>query len=203
MCVCAVNGSLLRNLTPSIAPPRSTTSKNRIPPQADSPTPSPPTPPLLVRKLNPPALAKPTQNNMAAVSLKSVAPVPIPPLRSPEEETDNWDDDFEEDILVTKLHGSQDCISCISRVSHVFIGLDKAGFDEEKAEDVNLQTIRPSKSPCTSPISSPNAPPANMSAIIEDYSDVLAEVEEDPDWTLQYFQVKYLAFRQCFMLIAF
>lgn len=202
-CASAVNGSLLRRLTLSIAPPRSTTSKNRIPPRADSPTPSPPTPPLLVRKLNPPALTKPTQNNMAAVSLKSVAPVPIPPLRSPEEETDNWDDDFEEDILLTKLHGSQDCISCISRVSHVLIGLDKPVFDEEKAEDINLQTIRPSKSPATSPISSPNVPPANMSAIIEDYSDVLEEVEEDLDWTLQYFQVKYLAFRRCFMLIAF
>ena len=140
---------------------------------------------------------------MAAVSLKSVAPVPMAPLHSPEEQTDNWDDDFEEDILLTKLHGSQDCISCISRASHVLIGLDKAGFDEEKAEDINLQTIRPSKSPSTSPVSLPIAPSANMSAIIEDYSDVLEEAEEDLDWTLQYFQVKYLTFRQCFMLIAF
>jgi len=44
---------------------------------------------------------------MASVSLKSVAPVPVVPLRFSEEQTDNWDDDFEEDIPVMKLHGSQ------------------------------------------------------------------------------------------------
>jgi len=166
---------------------------NRIPPRAPSPIPSSPSPPLLVRKLNAPALARPTQTTIAGVSLKSVAPVPVAPLRSPEEQTDNWDDDFEEDIPVMKLHGSHHLISCISRVSHVFTGLDKAGFDEEKAEDINLRTIRPSKSPSTSPASLPKAPSANMSAIVEDYSDVLEEAEDDLNWNLQYIQVKFFS----------
>jgi hypothetical protein len=196
----------LRMLTRSIAPPRSTTTKNRIPPRVATPTPSSPSSPsspLLARRLNSPALAKPTQTTTTAVSLKSVAPVPIAPLRSPEEQTDNWDDDFEEDIPLMRLHGSQHCISCTSRVSHVFTGFEKAGFDEDKAEDINLQTIRPSKSPSTSPVSLPKVPSANMSAIIEDYSDVLEEAEDDLDWKLQYFQVKILASRRCSMLIAF
>ena len=140
---------------------------------------------------------------MTTVSLKSVAPVPMAPLPSPEEQTDNWDDDFEEDIPLMKLHGSRHCVSCTPRESHMLTGFDKAGFDEDKAEDINLQTIRPSKSPSTSPVSLPKAPPTNMSAIIEDYSDVLEEAEEDLDWTLQYFQVKFLAFSQWLMLIAF
>jgi len=131
---------------------------------------------------------------MTAVSFKPVAPVPIAPLRTPEEQTDNWDDDFEEDIPLMKLHGSHHSISCKSRASHVLTGFDKAGFDEDKAEDLNLQTIRPSKSPATSPVSLPKAPSANMSAIIEDYSDVLEEAEEDLDWKLQYFQVKKIGF---------
>lgn len=126
---------------------------------------------------------------MTAVSLKSVAPAPVVPLRFPEEQTDNWDDDFEEDIPVMKLHGSRLWISCVKGASHVLTGLDKPGFDEEKAEDINSQTIRPSKSPSKPPVPLPKAP-ANMSAIIEDYSDVLEEKEEDLDWRLQYFQVK-------------
>jgi len=68
-------------------------------------------------------------------------------------------------------------------------GLDKPGFDEEKVEDINSQTIRPRTSPSITPVALPRAP-ANMSAIIEDYSDVLEEEEGDLDWRLQYFQVK-------------
>lgn len=124
------------------------------------------------------------------MSLKSVAPVPVVPLRFPEEQTDNWDDDFEEDIPVMKLHGSQLWTSCGEREPHTLTGLDKHGFDEEKVEDINSQTIRPNKSPSIPPASLPKAPSANMSAIIEDYSDMLEEEEEDLDWRLQYLQVK-------------
>jgi len=78
------------------------------------------------------------------------------------------------------------------RASHISSGLDKPGFDEEKAEDINTQTIRPHKSPSIPSVSLPKAPSANMSAILEDYSDVLEEAEEDLDGKLQYFQVKTL-----------
>ncbi len=30
-------------------------------------------------------------------------------LQAPEEQTDNWDDDFEEGISLTKLHGAHIC----------------------------------------------------------------------------------------------
>jgi hypothetical protein len=61
--------------------------------------------------------------------------------------------------------------------------LDRASVDEEKedkAEDLNAQTIRPTKSPGTRPVALAALPPSDMSTIVEDYSDIAAE--EDEGW---------------------
>lgn len=82
-------------------------------------------------------------------------------LQEPEEQTDNWDDDFEEGISLTKLQG-----------------LDKATSDEEKHDsDDNARTIRPHRSPLSGnvPLATPPAP--DLVPIVEDYSDFA--VEED------------------------
>ncbi|KIJ54808.1 hypothetical protein M422DRAFT_240892 [Sphaerobolus stellatus SS14] len=78
-------------------------------------------------------------------------------LASPEEQTDNWDDDFEEGISLSKLQA-----------------LEKP--DPEKTEperlEENAQTIRPTRSPgsVTSALARP--PPPKINPIIEDYSDI-------------------------------
>ncbi|KAI5117925.1 hypothetical protein M0805_002004 [Coniferiporia weirii] len=92
---------------------------------------------------------------------KSREPLPMV-LQEPEEQTDNWDDDFEEGISLTKLRG-----------------LEKTIPDDEKHDgDDNAQTIRPHRSPSISgklPLAAP--PSADMLPIVEDYSDFA--VEED------------------------
>ncbi|THH10479.1 hypothetical protein EW145_g1305 [Phellinidium pouzarii] len=92
---------------------------------------------------------------------KSREPLPVV-LQEPEEQTDNWDDDFEEGISLTKLHG-----------------LEKTLLDDEKTDgDDNAQTIRPHRSPSISGKAVSSAPPsADMLPIVEDYSDFA--VEED------------------------
>lgn len=85
-------------------------------------------------------------------------------LQQPEEQTDNWDDDFEEGISLTKLHG-----------------LDKSVLSDEKPDvDDNAQTIRPNRSPSISSgkMALASAPSADMSTIVEDYSDLAAEEDD-------------------------
>ncbi|KLO16806.1 kinase-like protein [Schizopora paradoxa] len=91
---------------------------------------------------------------------KSREPLPVI-IQPPEEQTDNWDDDFEEGISLTKLHG-----------------VDKTTLDDEKHEvDDNAQTIRPPSMSGRLPASAP--PSGNISSIIEDYSDLAAEEDEN------------------------
>ncbi|KAH7920294.1 hypothetical protein BV22DRAFT_1198990 [Leucogyrophana mollusca] len=84
-------------------------------------------------------------------------------LQPPEEQTDNWDDDFEEGISFTKLQA-----------------LEKTCADDEKPEgEDNGQTIRPGRSPAgpgTIPLA--KAPSADIVPIVEDYSDLATEEEE-------------------------
>ncbi|KAG6335620.1 hypothetical protein ID866_3477 [Astraeus odoratus] len=92
-------------------------------------------------------------------------PVPFV-LQPPEEQTDNWDDDFEDGPSFTKLQG-----------------LEKTPEEEKGEVDDYAQTIRPSRSPAgpgTVPLA--KAPAADMLPIVEDYSDLA--VEED-DFELQ------------------
>lgn len=85
-------------------------------------------------------------------------------LQAPEEQTDNWDDDFEEGISFTKLQA-----------------LEKTTVDEEKPEvEDNAQTIRPTRSPGTKPVALAQAPAFGIAPIVEDYSDLATE--EDEDW---------------------
>ncbi|KAF8268543.1 hypothetical protein EI94DRAFT_1727509 [Lactarius quietus] len=110
------------------------------------------------RKVPPPAAAK----NAAPLA------IPLPAvLRQPEEQTDNWDDDFEEGISFSKLQA-----------------LEKSTAEEERQpeHDDNAQTIRPTN---RSPRSAPAAvvsksPPREIGPIVEDYSDLTTE--EDDEW---------------------
>ncbi|KAH9952501.1 hypothetical protein BC827DRAFT_1159698 [Russula dissimulans] len=108
-------------------------------------------------KVVPPAAAK----NAAPLAL------PLPAvLRQPEEQTDNWDDDFEEGISFSKLQA-----------------LDKSIADEEKQpeHDDNAQTIRPTnRSPRSAPGAISKSPSREIGPIIEDYSDV--GIDEDDEW---------------------
>ncbi|KAF9453114.1 Pkinase-domain-containing protein [Macrolepiota fuliginosa MF-IS2] len=95
-----------------------------------------------------------------------IQPLSFATLQAPEEQTDNWDDDFEEGISFTKLQA-----------------LERTSTDEEKedkTEDLNAQTIRPTKSPGTRPVPLAIPPSAEISPIVEDYSDLAAE--EDEEW---------------------
>ncbi|KAJ7457589.1 hypothetical protein B0H11DRAFT_1818203, partial [Mycena galericulata] len=91
--------------------------------------------------------------------------IQIPPLsfslQPPEEQTDNWDDDFEEGISLTKLQA-----------------LEKSGAGEGggAAAEENARTIRPNKSPAAKPpIPLAKAPPGEMHGIGE------VDVDSDPD----------------------
>ncbi|KAG2060707.1 hypothetical protein BDR06DRAFT_948085 [Suillus hirtellus] len=86
-------------------------------------------------------------------------------LQPPEEQTDNWDDDFEDGPSFTKLQAS---------------ALEKTSMEDEKPEgDDNAQTIRPNRSPAgpgTIPLA--RAPSADIVPIVEDYSDIATEEDE-------------------------
>ncbi|TFK39077.1 hypothetical protein BDQ12DRAFT_630265 [Crucibulum laeve] len=85
-------------------------------------------------------------------------------LQPPEEQTDNWDDDFEEGISFTKLQA-----------------LEKTTFEDEKPEiEDNAQTIRPTRSPGLRTIPLAQPPASDIGPIVEDYSDLAAE--EDEQW---------------------
>ncbi|KAG6902525.1 hypothetical protein C0995_015343 [Termitomyces sp. Mi166 len=84
-------------------------------------------------------------------------------LQPPEEQTDNWDDDFEEGISFTKLQVA---------------GSERPSAEEEKLEgEDNAQTIRPGRSPGSSVA---QAPSSDIAPIVEDYSDLASE--EDEEW---------------------
>ncbi|KAH8987236.1 hypothetical protein EDB86DRAFT_3065770 [Lactarius hatsudake] len=105
-------------------------------------------------KVAPPAAAK----NAAPLAL------PLPAvLRHPEEQTDNWDDDFEEGISFSKLQVDRE-------------------EERQPEHDDNAQTIRPTnRSPRSAPAGVVSkSPPREMGRIVEDYSDV--GIEEDDEW---------------------
>jgi serine/threonine protein kinase len=83
-------------------------------------------------------------------------------LQQPEEQTDNWDDDFEDGPSFSKLQA-----------------LDKSAMEEDKQVDDNAQTIRPTRSPAgpgTIPLA--RAPAADIIPIVEDYSDLASEEDD-------------------------
>ncbi|KAG5646503.1 hypothetical protein DXG03_003268 [Asterophora parasitica] len=85
-------------------------------------------------------------------------------LQPPEEQTDNWDDDFEEGISFTKLQA-----------------LEKPSTDEDKHEgEDNAQTIRPNRSPGPNVVPLAQPPSSDIAPIVEDYSDLATE--EDEEW---------------------
>ncbi|KAF4617839.1 hypothetical protein D9613_005703 [Agrocybe pediades] len=89
-------------------------------------------------------------------------------LQPPEEQTDNWDDDFEEGISFTKLQALEKNAS------------DASEEDKHEVED-NARTIRPNRSPAQHSAPLAQAPAAEIQPIVEDYSD-LASTEEDEAW---------------------
>lgn len=59
--------------------------------------------------------------------------------------------------------------------------MEKTTVDEEKPEvEDNAQTIRPTRSPGTKPVALAQAPAFGIAPIVEDYSDLATE--EDEDW---------------------
>ncbi|KAG8214693.1 hypothetical protein J3R82DRAFT_9774 [Butyriboletus roseoflavus] len=84
-------------------------------------------------------------------------------LQQPEEQTDNWDDDFEDGPSFSKLQA-----------------LEKSAMEDDKPEvDDNAQTIRPNRSPAgpgTIPLA--RAPAADIVPIVEDYSDLASEEDD-------------------------
>ncbi|KAF7365522.1 Cytokinesis protein sepH [Mycena venus] len=95
--------------------------------------------------------------------------IQIPPLsfslQPPEDETDNWDDDFEEGISLTKLQA-----------------LEKPAADADatgSSAEENARTIRPNKSPAAKPPIPLAKPPSDeMHEIVEDYSDLIGGEDE-------------------------
>lgn len=107
------------------------------------------------------ASANPILKSSAINLVEKIQPLVLQP---PEEQTDNWDDDFEEGISFTKLQA-----------------LEKSHDTSE--ENDNAQTIKPNKSPGPpSGIPLSKAPSADIIPIVEDYSDLLGE---DDDMALQ------------------
>ena len=80
--------------------------------------------------------------------IRETLPMPFI-LQPPEEQTDNWDDDFEEGISLSKLHGAGGITSCLGRGTNghcLRLALDKPTTEDEKPEaDDNARTIRPGR----------------------------------------------------------
>ncbi|KAJ7766474.1 hypothetical protein DFH07DRAFT_1058607 [Mycena maculata] len=97
--------------------------------------------------------------------------IQIPPLsfslQPPEEQTDNWDDDFEEGISLTKLQALEKTAA----------EPEPEGADASAEE--NARTIRPNKSPgAKPPLPLAKPPPEEMHGIVEDYSDLVGGEDE-------------------------
>ncbi|GJE91912.1 Pkinase domain-containing protein [Phanerochaete sordida] len=106
-----------------------------------------------------PALLRPNPAPAVAPTplghIRETLPMPFI-LQQPEEQTDNWDDDFEEGISLTKLQALEKSVSETT---------------EEKPEvEDNGQTIRPSRSPgvVPSPLPVSRPPAADIEPIAED-----------------------------------
>ncbi|KAG6377196.1 hypothetical protein JVT61DRAFT_1249 [Boletus reticuloceps] len=111
-------------------------------------------------KVPPPASGKPS----ASVGLVEKIREPLAfVLQQHEEQTDNWDDDFEDGPSFSKLQA-----------------LDKSVMEDDKPEvDDNAQTIRPNRSPAgPSTIPLARAPAADIVPIVEDYSDLASEEDD-------------------------
>ncbi|KAJ7134218.1 hypothetical protein C8R44DRAFT_869887 [Mycena epipterygia] len=130
------------------------------------------------RPLSPPReIASPSSSTSGAWRATSgVVPKPnlaekiqIPPLsfslQPPEEQTDNWDDDFEEGISLTKLQA-----------------LEKTAAEPDltgSSAEENAKTIRPNKSPgAKPPIPLAKPPSEEIHGIVEDYSDLVGGEDE-------------------------
>lgn len=104
-------------------------------------------------------------------------------LQPPEEQTDNWDDDFEEGISFTKLQGKLRKLFKISLKSELvdFAALEKTLAEDDKHEsEDNAQTIRPHRSPGANIVPLAQPPSSDINPIVEDYSDLATE--EDEEW---------------------
>jgi len=115
--------------------------------------------------------------------VEKIQPLSYVALQQPEEQTDNWDDDFEDGISFTKLQGvSQQ--NGESRVSHILnstsLALEKSTSEEEKHEiEDNARTIRPTtRSPGQKNATLAQPPASGMQPIVEDYSDLALEEDE-------------------------
>ncbi|KAJ7211039.1 hypothetical protein B0H12DRAFT_389215 [Mycena haematopus] len=139
-------------------------SKHPVRPAANGRPPSP------VREIT----ASPSSSTSGAWKVAPKQPhlaekIQIPPLsfslQPPEEQTDNWDDDFEEGISLTKLQA-----------------LEKPAADADatgSSAEENSKTIRPNKSPAAKrPIPLAEPPSADMHGIVEDYSDLVGGEDE-------------------------
>lgn len=104
-------------------------------------------------------------------------------LQPPEEQTDNWDDDFEEGISFTKLQGKLRELFKISLKTELvgFAALEKTLAEDDKHEsEDNAQTIRPHRSPGANIVPLAQPPSSDINPIVEDYSDLATE--EDEEW---------------------
>ncbi|VDB91802.1 unnamed protein product [Peniophora sp. CBMAI 1063] len=119
---------------------------------------------------------------MPIVANKSVLPVPAV-LVQPEEQTDNWDDDFEEGISFSKLQA-------LEKTAAEEDAKEKEKREREarrEREDAdNAKTIRPSRSPGGAP--SPSSRPRAITPIVEDYSDLGDDGDDAWAERLQMFQ---------------
>lgn len=113
-------------------------------------------------------------------------------LQPPEEQTDNWDDDFEEGISFSKLQGTVPLPSMTPQLNGL-AALDRTTVEDDKHEsDDNAQTIRANRSPGQNLVSLAQPPSSSISPIMEDYSDI-AEADE--------LDHKVADFKVCSMLI--
>ncbi|KZO92675.1 Pkinase-domain-containing protein [Calocera viscosa TUFC12733] len=117
-----------------------------------------------------------------------------PTVQTPEEDTDNWDDDFAEDISPSKLQALDKGESSKTAAKMVIKPPIKSVAETHSAEDDATlpnghnpdddQTIRPSRSPSglpppSIPPKTPVSAPAKLGPIEEDYSDLFGEDQDD------------------------
>ncbi|KAH7885180.1 hypothetical protein F5I97DRAFT_1883246 [Phlebopus sp. FC_14] len=114
--------------------------------------------------LKAPIAPNPTGKPLAPLGLVEKIREPLAfALQPPEEQTDNWDDDFEDGPSFTKLQAMEKTVS----------------EDDKPEVDDNAQTIRPNRSP-SGPGTIPlvKAPAADIVPIVEDYSDLAADEDD-------------------------
>ena len=129
-----------------------------------------------------------TGNNNVLLSLAHSLPIPLSTqlvpsdkvangtlIQQPEEDNDNWDDDFEGNIPLGKFR-SEFSIFPESSGMMTSQAVDKA-VDADRCEmDDNAQTIRPTRSPGAKSV---DIPTEGLSPIVEDYSDLAADDEDN------------------------